>query len=160
MLVTGECTTTRKGHLEYMPNWCHNYVSVTGAEKDLVEFYTRLEKQPARELYDFSVLDDYLPIPAEVLAQGHSVAASWRLENWGCNGDLGVGLERSDRSFHFSLETPWAPPIPGLLAISKLANVRMVARWFVPDMSVRGHARVNRGVLEEYREWQARGWRR
>ena len=140
-----------------MPNWCHTYVSVTGAEKDLADFYTRLCAQPAREFCDFSVLDTYLPIPVEEIERGANSAA-WRTENWGCNGDLGSSLQRSKRSFSFTLETPWVPPVSGLLTISGLANVRIVARWYEPGTCVRGHSRVNRGVLEEYREWRARGW--
>ena len=138
-----------------MPNWCTTVVSVSGKKDKVEAMFERLATQEPTSYSEFSLLEAYLPEPAELSG---NEAANWRGENWGCNGDIGSDLQKGARGFSFVLRTPWATPTTGLVTISKMLDVQIVSKWSEPWACIRGHLNVRSGQVLFDREFKTRRW--
>jgi hypothetical protein len=97
-----------------MPNWCDNYMKITGAAEEIARF-----KQTCiidGEL-DFNAI---IPMPANVQhnnatgEDGLPVWYKWSCDHWGTNWnacDFG-GQDKEDGSFECVFSTAWASPVP------------------------------------------------
>jgi hypothetical protein len=108
-----------------MPNWCENYVTISGNEdaiQRLVEVkfdFNAVKAEPAWEVGDDDSWYD------------------WRLENWGCKWNRNEAdthvLDYDSQSAKVSFTTPWGPPI-GLYDTLQDMNIDVEAFFFEPGM--------------------------
>jgi hypothetical protein len=101
-----------------MPNWTHNYVTVTGPAEEIARFKQTCIVNGA---FDFNTI---IPMPDELRASVPPNGAitsevfpdwyDWSCDNWGTkwNAHDFSCTDNRDGSFWFSFDTAWAPPVP------------------------------------------------
>ena len=105
-----------------MPNWCDNWLEVSGPKEETDRFVEMGMKDGKWRL------SGYLPMPEELRGTNASDAAnaelmkkygaadwySWRLRNYGCKWDCDTDhVDRSEDGTEVSItfESPWSPPV-------------------------------------------------
>ena len=105
-----------------MPNWCDNWLEVSGPKEETDRFVEMGMKDGKWRL------SAYLPMPEELRGTNASVASnaeltkkygaadwySWRLRNYGCKWDCDTDrVDRSEDGTEVSItfESPWSPPV-------------------------------------------------
>lgn len=151
-----------------MPNWCNNYVSVTGP-KDLIDklfggnsFSFQKEIPCPRELQD-------LPSPApeklkksNVKKYGHEDWYSWQVSTWGTKWDPGPlngeveELPDGKATFTCFFDSAWAPPVNGFRLITqKYPDLHINLEYVETGCSFFGVASGNftDGFYDNYQEY-------
>lgn len=133
-----------------MPNWCNNTLRLSGSPKALADFESKYnsrqsfcsKEEPAIEPVKVGLLTAFLPTPKELMDEsaGPPSASStsadylvakygcrdwyeWRIKYWGTKWDvMGSGelFGHQSGTLFAAFESAWSPPIPGILAISKM----------------------------------------
>ena len=159
-----------------MPNWCENELRITGPiadrrqfvntageefqlntfiplPKELLEIHTggaTLEdgRKVSRwkeiggknvEVYEMSLKEKY----------GHSDWYEWSLDNWGTKWDLSeVWIHNHTRSVVYGFNTALAPPIKGILAISRqYPKLRFALKYWECGMGYQGRMEMQNGEI-------------
>jgi hypothetical protein len=108
-----------------MPNWCCNYLEVTGPKKALDAFKATINtKDHDGEVCEFS-FSQTVPPPANMLRgdltledekrareAGIPTWYEWQRENWGCKWDAcEASVDVSEKEVCVNFDTPWGPPV-------------------------------------------------
>ena len=96
-----------------MPNWCSNFLKVSGDIHELNKFkeLTLVKPEKGDEL-NFT-MEILYPTPADLLAESGANPGwySWRVDNWGTKWDVAescIGLN-TDTYLEISYDTAWGP---------------------------------------------------
>jgi len=132
--------------------------------------------EPAREPMKVGLLTAFYPTPDELMKQtaGGSAANSesqdkqliekygardwydWRNTNWGTKWDVmedGVGFDHEGSCLIASFESAWAPPVHGIIAISKaFPDVQFDLRYEEPGCDFEGQLVVLGGEVVHHDE--------
>lgn len=119
-----------------MPNWCENYVTVSGTEEQI--------KRLAETQFDFN---DIVPEPVWN-DSNNDRWYDWRLEHWGCKWNVDkdeIGFDSEGTEGSARMNTPWCPPIK---IYDALVNRGMVvqALYFEPNCQISGMYRDGRNL--------------
>ncbi len=104
-----------------MPNWCNNYITISG-EKDKIDRVKTILN--LRE-------DDYFFKPL----LGQADKANWydeNLNNLGTKWDVSVdkdSINESDSEISFSCESAWSPPVAGMVNVCKKYGVDCIMTY-------------------------------
>jgi len=126
-----------------MPNWCFNYMTVTGPEADLLKFADSIVDDSGQQ--DALIFEKLLPMPENgikpiVGEDGEDMGSAfanpendgdeyidgwaWTLTNWGTKwGDRDTVFEKTENGLTFKYETAWNP-----------ANYTIISRMF-PELT-------------------------
>lgn len=99
-----------------MPNWVYNDILI----KDLDENSYKKFKDNYFDGEDNFTFQKIIPRPAE-FDKGDSWY-DWNISNWGCKWDSSntvVEYKNSEKELNLYFNTPWSPPIPVILNLSK-----------------------------------------
>ena len=141
-----------------MPNWCKNFLRVTGPAEDL----TRFQKQAAAvapcqgrkadsppEAFSFQRL---VTLPAKrraTVADPDEIGSPQ--QTWGCRSDAfrSEQVETWEGGVVYRFVTPWKPPTAFFLRVSELwPTLVFVLDYEEPQLAFRGLARAANGVLD------------
>jgi hypothetical protein len=91
-----------------MPNWCNNYVTLTGPKEKIDELIVELKKSDERD-ETYEILNKLRPRPAEHEEDWYG----WNVQNWGTKWDVGIGSYEivDENTVTLSFDSAWAPPI-------------------------------------------------
>ena len=142
-----------------MPNYCENDISVNGPKGKLTAFLEALPHQ-AFEGNEFSILEQWVPMP-EQSARGENFDwYDWSLTAWGCKWpDQSSGIQVGARSVRFFASTPWSPPLPGFLKFSELTGLTVRIRYYEGGNGFCGRAVFKAGQVVENTSKDYRGYR-
>jgi hypothetical protein len=90
-----------------MPNWCNNYVTLTGPKEKIDELIIELKKADERD-ETYQILNTLRPKP-----EGEEDWYMWNVNHWGTKWDVSIaGYEIIDENtVSLSFDSAWAPPI-------------------------------------------------
>lgn len=148
-----------------MPNWCNNYLEVTGKEKDLMKFRRKAKRTIKGEVnvLDFAKLypePDYKKV--EVLPTFPDIRNEvrkgeewwdWRIQNWGtkwnsCEPEL-LDQEQ-DNLLQYRFETAWSPPVELFEKVSKdFPTLKFVLEYEETGMGFKGTATIQNGENDQ-----------
>lgn len=92
-----------------MPNWCSNYIEITGNSKGLSQIKEILESNPNGSMFELLV-GKYADGQTE-----EQYAEDWydtNIERWGCKWDVEIDLDSInffEDSITFGIQTAWSP---------------------------------------------------
>ena len=151
-----------------MPNWCNNLLLLSGSPAAIADFQEKFESravivdpdEPARLPSKVGLLSAFVPIPLELVnrpAMAPGACSSdvqliakygardwyeWCNKNWGTKWDVmadGVGFDEEGVFLVAYFESAWAPPVPGIRAISELfPDVQFDLRYEEPGCDFEG----------------------
>ena len=138
-----------------MPNWCKNFLRVTGPDEDLARF--RQQAAPAEpgqeaktasppEAFSFQRLVP-LPLAGRNTTDGQGNSPQ---EAWGCRGDVidSEFEETRDGAALYQFATSWNPPMNFLRQVSVLwPTLVFLLDYDEPMVAFRGTARAQAGKL-------------
>ena len=160
-----------------MPNWCEVDMVVSGDPAAVLEFRAKVEKVeaaedsnlPAKRVYEIfqsclptpaKLADTVSPVPdsvspeerADLVAKyGADNWYDWQHQNWGVKwGDCRTQLLATidDQALGFTFDTPWGPPIAGLLTIStQWPTLVFEIKYFESGMQYQGEWRAQNGQV-------------
>ena len=133
-----------------MPNWCNNFITITGPEKKI----NQIQKHTIKG----DLLNYFMPMPKELndttspssasdkpqpMVEGYDNWYDWRVHNWGTKWDIDVyqeGVRMPDpETIQFSFDSAWAPPIGAYEAIlDKHDDIGLVATYYEPGCDFAG----------------------
>jgi len=150
-----------------MPNWCFCYLNVYGVNEIRYDF-----KEFARGKYELDY-NKFISYPEEYAIKdkiywdkyrrGESVDGlqdgynsggyKWCIRNWGAkwNASSITVFERS-RSILYEFISPWSPPIPAIIEMSKkYPELKFTLRYNEPNtVGVRGTFSIKDNVIKRY----------
>ena len=90
-----------------MPNWCNNYVTITGPKDQIDMLIVECEKSNERDI-SYEILNKLRPRPVDEEENWYS----WNVENWGTKWDINLaGYEVIDENtVTLSFDSAWSPP--------------------------------------------------
>lgn len=108
-----------------MPNWCMNYVTITGPIEKLEQIAEAANK---------GQLFEYLS-PIGEWDYGKAV------ENWGCKweaSEVSCEIEYDTQTMMLDFDTPWGPPIAAYQAGEAKHDLEIMASFYEPGMAFVG----------------------
>lgn len=131
-----------------MPNWCFNYVEISGPNETLNKIQTLMKETVKKKIQDlskdhgelriaeddyFSLLETFLPASEYFLSMEgfNNGGYEWCVDNWGTKWPekiLSSWLQNENWKIQF--ETAWAPPMSGYYAISKIFSDLMFLHYY------------------------------
>jgi hypothetical protein len=96
-----------------MPNWCNNFLKVSGDVHELNKFKELTLVKPEKGDDLNFTMEVLYPTPADLLAESGANPGwySWRVDNWGTKWDVAescIGLN-TDTYLEISYDTAWGP---------------------------------------------------
>jgi hypothetical protein len=147
-----------------MPNWCCNYLKVTGPKKALDAFKATLNTKGADgNVCEFSYAQT-VPPPAnlfrgdlgekereECKARGIPTWYDWNCENYGVKWDAcEVSLDVSPKAVEVNFDSPWGPPGAWMEKASAAhPKLKFVLRFCEGGMGFYGTLTAKAGELED-----------
>jgi hypothetical protein len=91
-----------------MPNWCNNYVTLTGPKEKIDELIVEMRKSDECD-EPYEILNKLRPRPESETDNWYG----WNVENWGTKWDVNLaGYEIIDETtVSLSFDSAWSPPI-------------------------------------------------
>ena len=129
-----------------MPNWCSNYISITGDKNNLKRIAEILEKTETKSF----VMEALIGLPPEDTKPSltGSKNSTYYGTKWYFN-NLEAELDIQDETISMNPFTAWAPPINFLIELCKKFNVYAHIEFSEPGNNVAGVADINHeGELE------------
>ena len=84
----------------------------------------------------------------------------WSVQTWGTKwSDTASGYTRRARSVTLSVETPWGPPLQGLVTISQRSPLTIRCRWYEGGMGEQGVLVIKGGIVLRETSQRYRGGR-
>lgn len=135
-----------------MPNWCDNYLTLTGSQEDLQAFVVdNLSVSKDDEVIPFS-FNALVPFPASKEENNY---LDWATENWGTKWDLS---SNDGAAWHFiddthatiTFSTAWSPPTAWLkTAASFYPNIDFSLEYVEAGVEIYGKTTVKNGIFED-----------
>tara|TARA_Y100000389_G_C17280243_1_gene422574 strand:+ start:73 stop:705 length:633 start_codon:yes stop_codon:yes gene_type:complete len=134
-----------------MPNWCSNYVELSGESKDISRVLTILK---VREDNNF-----FSP-----LLGSNNHKGTWyddNIQQFGTKWDVEVlesEIQSGDTFITFGCESAWSPPVAGLVSVCKKYNLDCIISYEEPGGDFTGRTSIgsSEGIISEedyeYRE--------
>lgn len=134
-----------------MPNYCNNYLHITGDEKSISDF-----KKKSTEKKD-KFLETFYPLPTNIdMNESGAFPAwyEWRVENWGTKWDIHPSLdEESPTHLTYSFESAWSPPVAALEYISNdYPGLSFFIKFEENGNNFIGYAKLEKGECIESQE--------
>lgn len=130
-----------------MPNWCENYVEVTGPRKVMDKLAEALEEQHEEGLFR-TILDYITPVEEQVtnklVGEDDSNWYSNNIENYGTKWDVtdvpyeGYEPYEEDGKWEASFETAWSPPIAIFDNLAETLDIRVKIFYLEEGMGFAG----------------------
>lgn len=139
-----------------MPNYCLNYLRVSGDKKTLDEFEKRAESFKPRDSEKNPVIsfEAFLPTPPSLLEDDSRGWYDWRIENWGTKWDtcepqkIRLPDDPPD-SLTYSFDTAWAPPQAWLDTVSvQYPTLRFVLAYSESGNDFHGQVTIVNGEAD------------
>ena len=91
-----------------MPNWCDNYVEITGPKKTIDEIEAIVDEKNNDKEREHGLLNYLRPMPKEEQENWYN----WSVDNWGTKWDVKefYGAKRDGDKLCFSFQSAWGPP--------------------------------------------------
>lgn len=91
-----------------MPNWCNNYVTLTGPKEKIDELIVELKKSDERD-ENYQILGKLRPRPTEHDEDWYT----WNCDNWGTKWDVNIASYEivDENTVSLSFDSAWSPPI-------------------------------------------------
>lgn len=126
-----------------MPNWCWNAIEVYGEE--VSQFFTSEEFETTTPLQKYLPMSEY----HKTMEGYNNGGYEWAHKTWGTKWpEHDIALLHEGKSFDFSFESPWCPPMTGYLAISKMfPNLHFIHSWREDGMNFIGVAIYHNGNI-------------
>jgi hypothetical protein len=126
-----------------MPNWCSNWVTVTGKKTPVNKFMKLARNHVEKGLYADLSLSSLYPIPEEEKSNWYD----WSIKNWGTKWDVdGVLSRREDTSLLYTFSSAWCPPCEAFVEISrKFPTLEFDLEWFEGGMGFLGRQVIKNG---------------
>lgn len=124
-----------------MPNWCENYLQIKGSKENISKIVDILKQNPTGEkLYETLI--------------GLEPGADYSGDNWynlnikrfGCKWDTEYDMSRMliiDDRIAFNFDSPWSPPIPFIIELSKKYGVTCILGYSEPGNDFAGQTISN-----------------
>ena len=137
-----------------MPNWCNNYITISGEEsnmKPIYDFFTESEKTPDVNSFVMSTLvpedDDF----QRIKESGEFLLTPYT-EFWGCKWDFSVNESNCDITPTFitlSPSTAWSPPEPFCKRLSEKYGVDVEISFSEGGADFAGRSQYSNGEVVE-----------
>jgi hypothetical protein len=155
-----------------MPNWCSNILKVTGDADEIRNFVVGATD----DYNNLSILERYLPVPPAFTADPvvdsdaqdifiplTEDSYNWRMKNWGVKWPESEAkiIKREEDIAVIGFSTPWAPPVEGIINISKsFLSLSFLLAFHEDGMGFAGVAHIALGQLvKEYNFSDLLTWR-
>lgn len=133
-----------------MPNWCENYITISGDEK-VIDQIVDILKTDGKDDNFFETLIGRNP---EVLSEDYE-NQGWYEANiswYGTKWDISIQEVLNRMSYEpgqisFTCETAWAPPVGFMKNVSEIYNVEVSGQFYEPGMDFAGQQSYENGVL-------------
>lgn len=111
-----------------MPNYCNNYMSIDGSEKDLEKFReaargyapgTKEEEKTPENLNELC-FNNFVPMPQEAIDDYQNIGHSWSYDNWGTKWgafDVNTDGQPKEGNINYTYTTAWGPCDKAIIAI-------------------------------------------
>ncbi len=122
-----------------MPNWCNNTLRINGTAEEIAQLNWKDND---------SFFAPFIPRPENIGDDWYD----WSLRNWGCKWDCQVEIvDDSDDYLEIQLNTPWSPPLSGILKLSILfPNCTFELKYSEPGCDFQGQAIYENGKEIEH----------
>lgn len=152
-----------------MPNWCNNYLRITGTDEDVEDLLLRGEGSLPTQYGDKPsalLMQKFLPQPEELegtsdikdsiadqilneIEHGAVDWMEWRENTWGTKWDLEATiLNKEPGLVEIDFQSAWGPPLEFLQNISTLyPRLEFVLEYDEPNMELKGKARAKAGEM-------------
>lgn len=140
-----------------MPNWCENYLRVTGNDKDLISFKNRAKQIGKDNKTDLS-LNNFIPMPKELKDTispcnpnralrrkfGFDNWYDWRIANWGVKCEIDAAhLTDGKGELTYCFDSAWSPPLKAIEKMSKqYPELNFYLEYIEPSMAFCGQFEV------------------
>ena len=141
-----------------MPNWCGNYIKISGEEsnmKDIYEFFVRSESLPDEDHWVMSSLipedEDF-----EQIKESGDFILSPYVSFYGCKWDFMVRECNGDYTptlITISPQTAWSPPLPFCQRLSEKYGVNVIAEYYEGGNDMAGRFEFSDGEEIEAEEY-------
>ena len=141
-----------------MPNWCKNFLRVTGPVEEVAQFKRQAaELKPRRGAPPNSMPEELsfqrlVPLPEQSGTRNFGTEGPGSpTEEWGCRSDAlnTEQVETWEGGVVYRFVTPWKPPTAFFLRVSELwPTLVFVLDYEEPRVAFRGLARAANGVLD------------
>ena len=128
-----------------MPNWCNNVLHIKGPSKDLKMFYKATKPDLDTSAFQFGTV---IKMP-EYLKENSGWYA-WNMKHIGCKWDVINSniLLRKRQYLAYEFDTPWGPPITGVLNLSKMfPDLTFSLSYYEPGMVFGGQVTAQDGII-------------
>ena len=90
-----------------MPNWCNNYVSLSGPQEKIDELIVELKKSALPD-QTYEIFNKLLPRPADQEENWYD----WNINNWGTKWDVNIDSYDvvDENTVTLSFDSAWSPP--------------------------------------------------
>ena len=144
-----------------MPNWCNNFITISGEESDMkpiYDFFVRAEALPDERL---CVMSSLVPEDEEfeLIKKNGAFLLSPYSTFWGCKWDFTViecDGEYTPTSIKISPCSAWSPPLPFCQKLSEKYNVDVVAEYYEGGCDFAGRTYYSQGDEIESEEYSYR----
>lgn len=134
-----------------MPNWCGNYIKISGEEsnmKTIYDFFTKAEAKPDEDIWVMSTL---VPEDDEFnrIKESGEFLLSPYVEFYGCKWDFRVNESQCDiispSQIILSPATAWSPPLPFCQKLSEKYNVDVSIEFYESGNDMAGFFHYSNG---------------
>jgi hypothetical protein len=150
-----------------MPNWCENYLDVSGPRADVVRFMEENKPLPTDKDNENEALsfNRSVPLPESEKENWYD----WRINNWGTKWEPDssnvVGADGSSvddvlqsdaeqATLYYSLMTAWAPPVEWLSKTAALyPTLTFTMKWVESGMCFAGQMTLENGAVTVHEEY-------
>lgn len=97
-----------------MPNWCNNFMSVQGSEKEVTKFTKQAEGKGPYGEDEILCCNNFIKMPQDAIDDYTNVGYFWQLENWGVKWGLKFTdiIDEDDNFISYQFDTAWGAAIP------------------------------------------------
>ena len=137
-----------------MPNWCSNYVTISGSKKEIKKIADILDANSEGNLFESLVGIDP-NISREEYDNG-----GWYNSNcdfWGCKWDVPIELAHiniEEEEIRLSFDTAWSPPFNFYIELSKRFNTSLNAIYDEPGLDFAGEVDIDEDGNVHNREYK------
>lgn len=135
-----------------MPNYCDNYLNVSGKQKEVAKFLNNFATLNTNRDLVFS-MNNIIPQPCSCDDKNFNWYNDWRLENWGCKWDIDQNVEVEDvfdeliqnndtdgySEVYIPYTTPWCSNLEFIeKASKKYPNLIFNIKYYEPGCELAG----------------------
>ena len=128
-----------------MPNWCSNYITITGSKTAIKKIKTKLDKIQN----EGGVFETLVGIKPEITKEDYDNGGWWdaNVNYWGTKWDVGFddcNFVFDEQTIHMSPSTAWSPPVGFCSELAKKYKVEISITYEEPGCDFCGRTLVEK----------------